>query len=78
LTAGVGPRPSRAGPAGALRRDGCCRIDSRVVLGGFLGNANRYSVRVGDLRFLVSTDANTHFAAGAAYRWALMPRGRRR
>jgi iron(III) transport system ATP-binding protein len=51
---------SRDAPAG----DGLNRIEGEVVLTSFLGNMNRYGVKVGDVTFQASTDADTRIAVG--------------
>ncbi|MCC6472892.1 MAG: ABC transporter ATP-binding protein [Burkholderiales bacterium] len=52
-------------PTDAPRSDGLNRLNGKVILGGFLGNMMRYSIKVGDAAWRVNTNPNVTFANGA-------------
>lgn len=65
LSISVRPETISLKPISEAAREGWNRIEGEVVFSGFLGSLNRYGVKVGDIIFQASTDADTHFPIGA-------------
>ncbi len=65
ISVSIRPECLALSPVGEPARDGCNRLEGTVISTGFLGNMNKYGIRVGDATMQASTGPETIFPIGA-------------